>query len=360
MPVNPSVQYVPAGSLSAAGPIQPYPSSGNQMVVRLVSGLNSWVLFASGGGWTDAGSPQTTSYAFTPPTGVKTKSLHALGTLDIGWAFQGDLTLTDGSLVGFFLDPVNRGVRFDTITVQQGTNTTVLNDCYWSSFGLNASSGGNISFSISGKTTQVPVAGIPIVASVSSPLPLPAWSSGNVLVESWSLAHNVTLTPFYPNSASPLADYYRPGESSIDMSMTTLLEARDHFSIDIGLGTVVMISAVVTNREGSFGGRLDPVSYQLGITNCRYVTSSTGTGAPAGTDETGLVNLFFVEDDVRFQQGQGRPPIPGVTGRWVDSPGIDPASQSDFHPSNSDVFQPAITYTPAQVLPDAWPDGLVP
>ncbi len=154
------------------------------------------------GDWNQLLSPAVNSYAYTPPTGIKNRVLHARGTEEVSWSLGGELTLTSAPVILGFLSPLTRGVYFP-VGIQQNTPGSYLASCLYDSLSINADGEGLISWSMTGKSLTYPTATLNISQSFA-PQAVPGWSSGAYDIQSWTLTHNVPLTPNYWNTPSAL------------------------------------------------------------------------------------------------------------------------------------------------------------
>lgn len=230
---------------------------------------------------------QHTTYAEPSVFGPKTRTLHSEGTEEVSWSMNGDLT--EGSLkLLFLLDPAARGLGFERLDFQQGTEgyriTAIKNyDIMWDSVSFSAAAGAPITFNLSGKTLQkpVPIVGSNELNSLDPTIPVPSWISGNDLVTDWSLSHTVGMNPVWLNGNSRLPAYYRLGESAWQLSISTSrallrhtqIRFQSYNGIRLWQGIVDQTSIISADKKRGY-------TYQVQMSNSLFSTSnSTAPGA---------------------------------------------------------------------------------
>lgn len=206
---------------------------------------------------------QYTKYALTLPAGVRQKTLHSRGTKETTWSLSGDLFYESASITNLIL-PTNRGIYL-TLLIRQGPLTERLDNCMIESFTLEGSADGMVRYNISGKSlNEVMIVGP--FAYAGFKYTVPGWTSGNALVKSWSLSHQVGLTANWANNQNPLPTYYRTAESEYNLQLSTLVQPGEYDTVSIGIGTAAILTGLVTSRQVSYSGE-DPKTYNCAVTN---------------------------------------------------------------------------------------------
>lgn len=258
MQANPSLS-AEVYSPSAAGGWRKYVSVNHPTI-------GGFSLAASQAGWNDTLGVNRTVYALNPAYGVKRPTVHSRGTKEISWSISGDLT-AESSLLMNLLEPASRGVSFTSIQISQAfeggrfTNSTGWG-LPWSDFSVEGSSGGLVTFTLSGRSCQEPST-VSVVPFQANPVhPIPAWASGNNLVKSWKLSHSISLSPVWGNSIDEMPRYYRPGVSSIKIAVMTVRQITPHYQIRfVNYAGAVFSSAVINNRSFMSGDRMSGFTY---------------------------------------------------------------------------------------------------
>lgn len=202
------------------------------------------------------------NFAGILPTGNREKTLHARGTSEVTFRLIGELTIESARLA-LLLDTSNRGVTFD-ITVQQFGVVDVLTQCLADNFQLSASANGPVKYSLSGRGLAFPTSG-PAFPFTTYQHPIPGWASGNTLVESWNISHQISLTPVWRNNANVLPAYYRVGFSEIMFQVVTSVQYEEYDIVSFGMGNLT-ITGMVRNRGANSAGH-EPRTYNAELTN---------------------------------------------------------------------------------------------
>jgi len=218
---------------------------------------------------------QYTRVAFVPVTGFKQKTVHARGVTEVDFNLTGDLSLEAASVFKQLVDPANRGTRFP-IVIQQDLPGVNLNPCFTEDITISGAQNGIVTWSLSGKCLRLPIPAARLTQTEHQH-PMPAWSSGRNLIQSWSLSHKVSLQANWRNNQVALPNYYRPGESDYSLSFTTLTKLQEHDRISISIADVLIIRALVLRRGFSTGDRNEPLSFQAEVTNVNFATFSAAT-----------------------------------------------------------------------------------
>lgn len=250
MSVNPSVSY------------------GATISTRLgylkAASISGAIVSLENGTWNSNNNFAYTNYAYTPPTGNKQKVIHARGTSEVSVSLSGNLTTEAAGVFLSLLSSSSRGQTYP-VAIQQDNPGTYFPRVVFEEVTLTGAPNSIVSYSVSGKSLTYPTPGF--VSQATWQHPLASWSTGNTYVTSWSISHRVTLSAKWWNNQNALPYYYRPGESEYSLSITTNVGLMEHSSISIGIGGIGMISGVVTSRSASTGGRTDPQTYSVEITN---------------------------------------------------------------------------------------------
>jgi hypothetical protein len=245
-------------------------------------------LSANSADWKETLTPQYTEYALTNPYGAKQRTLHARGTKEISWDISGDLTRETSSLL-FLLNPQWRGVSLNSLEIAQGSEGkrfVAINpyDIPWASVSFSGNQNGIVAYSLSGKSTVNPglLSG---TTKIGLAHPIPAWATGNNFVKSWTVSHNVPLSPNWQNNVNPLPQYYRPGPSQWTLNLTTIRVLVEHTIIRFTTGGFTLIEGIVTSRNFRSGDRNSGFSYEVTIENVRpdleaYLPSATTVTIP--------------------------------------------------------------------------------
>jgi hypothetical protein len=262
-------------------PVEPTvlrPVTGHRRLVQVSHpNFNGCNLLTTDAGWSDTHQPNYVTYAFTPPSGSKQKTVHSQGPSEITWTLSGELTSSTIGLLSL-MNSSARGVNFSTIHMLQGpvdsyyfsNNPSVGSFLPWSSFTLNGNQNGAVSYTLEGRSTNIPTNVPSAVSGLTLPdVPVPSWYTGNQYVTAWSISHSVNLAPQWANSPSAYPAYYRPGVSEYTIQVTTMVGLIEHSLIKFGVGGITMVEAVVTSRNRTFGGRGAPMTYQATVNNAR-------------------------------------------------------------------------------------------
>ena len=243
-------------------PVAPSLTTGLTLIPRQVAGYAKYAhitwkgitykLLVNSASWGDNGNPKFTEYALTPSSGPKQKALHSRGISEIEWSIDADLSVESYGLIAL-LDPKSRGLLLDEVVLQQGSIVYKFVNCYWSSFTLSASPNAIVTISISGNAIIKPTEDS-ILATTVLHHGIPSWATGASLITTFSLTHNVPLTPGWANTENSLPIYYRPGSSEYTIDVTTAVELREHTILALGLGSFNLLEAVVTSRKYDSGG----------------------------------------------------------------------------------------------------------
>jgi hypothetical protein len=222
-------------------------------------------------------SYQYTNYAVNPANGYKQKTLHSRGTVEINWSLSGDLFREDAGLLNFLL-PANRGIIFP-LSVMQGSDAQEIESAYLESCSFSSGGDQSVKYSLSGRGIT------PINDTIGWSLPpryipVPGWNSGNDLVRSWTLTMTNSLSPKWLNNQNLLPYYYRVSQTDYSLQITTVKTLQEYDTISLSLGSLVFITAIVTQRSTATSGK-DVKSYQTEVTNVN----------PAAQTQTPAVNL---------------------------------------------------------------------
>lgn len=243
-----------------------------------VTSVNGFILGASSVSLDSANNYSYTNYAITPPSGPKQKVLHARGTSVSSFNVSGEVT-QEGAGISSFLSSAIRGVQFAVIA-GQGSSSGSLFACQLESFSMSGAPNGIVQFSASGKSPLLVSGGGGLGAGLLHAVP--AWSSGNDLVESWTVSHSIPLSPKFWNNQNPFPAYFRPGQSEHQMQITTVQELREYDTISVGIGGVIMVSGMITNRVANFGGRQEVRKFNVQVTNVNVADSTLSVGMAPG------------------------------------------------------------------------------
>jgi hypothetical protein len=235
-------------------------------------------LLSTDASFNDFGSPNYTKYAFTPGIGPKQKAIHSAGTREVTWSVAGEVTATSLGLLRLF-EGSARGVNFSQLLISQGIATFLFDNLDgvsipWDQFSVSGNPNAGLTFSLEGKTTVDPLrTAVPITPVIVS-APVPSWTTGNDLVLSWSLSHNVNLQPFWFNSPGMLPAYYRALDSEFTLQITTAVALANYTLVRIGFGYINFAELILTNENITFGDRNSPVTYQASSTNVAIVNQA--------------------------------------------------------------------------------------
>lgn len=260
MPVDPSEVFGPPLNL-APGHLQ-------------VTSVNGALVGASSVSMDSANNFSYTNYAITPPAGPKQKVLHARGTSFSSFSVSGEVTQEGAGISGFLASAV-RGLSFAVISGQGGSSASLF-ACQLENFSMTGSPNGIVQFSMSGKSPLLVSGGGGLSAGQLHPVP--TWSSGNELVESWTVSHAVPLTPKFWNNQNPFPAYFRPGQSEHSLQITTVQELREYDTISVGINGVVMVSGMITSRVANLGGRQEVRKFNAQVTNVNVFNTAVSAG----------------------------------------------------------------------------------
>jgi hypothetical protein len=230
-------------------------------------------LLSTDASFNDSGTPNFTKYAFTPGVGPKQKAIHSAGTREVTWTVGGEVTAESLGILELMAGSA-RGVNFSQLLISQGRASYRLDNLDgvsipWNQISLSGNQNAGLAFSLEGKTTvEASPASAPIGPVIVSPQ-VPTWTTGNDLVLSWTLSHNVSLQPFWFNTPLMLPAYYRALDSEFQLQLTTAVALSPYTLIRIGYGYINMVEMVVTSENITFGDRNSPVTYQVSSTNAR-------------------------------------------------------------------------------------------
>jgi len=279
MPASPSVEFGPTVRRRTG-------------YVRTAS-VSGVILAVGSASFTGQNTFQYTHYVVTPPTGVKQKTAHARGTNEVNVSLSGEVTQESASTLASLLSPSFRGTTFP-IRIQQQIPPAELQRCLLENITLSGDPNGIVAYSITARCLDNPVAA-GLITQVDQHHPIPAWSSGNELVQSWSLSHQIPLTPRWRNNSQTLPEYYRPGESEYNMSVTSLVQLKEHDRIQVGVGMGITVQALVTSRVISTGGgNNDPMTFRTELTNVNINADTLTSGfliSPASQNEIQRVSI---------------------------------------------------------------------
>jgi len=314
--------------------------------------LGGVYIAANSGGWSQSNSYQTSDYAMNRVSGNQQQTLHSRGVSEISWDLGGDLLYGAQSLLNFFSGESRGLVTY--VTMQQSPAAYQLTNCYVESFSMSGNADGVVQVNVSGKALAPPLPDLNVAVKTGADLLAPGWASGAPYVRDWTLTHSTPLQAKWRNTESPYPSYYRVGDSSIQLQVTTEFVLSTPTSIDVVIGEVFFITGLVQNRVFALGGRLDTYTYQATITNIQCTADILG-------------NLVQENSTEVLNWGKGIPPIPGLPNTPVnpgqpaipglpDSPGL-PATTVTYHPVASDTFLAPVQLNPSVGLPplDAWP-----
>lgn len=228
-------------------------------------------LLSTDASFSDAGNPNYTKYAYTPGLGPKQKTIHSAGTREVSWTISGEVTADSLGLLKLMAGSA-RGVNFSQLLISQGSAYFLFDNVNgvslpWDQFSLNGAPDAGLTFSLEGKATVDPVRAGPAIAPLLVSTPVPSWSTGNDLVLSWSLSHNVNLQPYWFNSPDMLPTYYRALDSEFTLQMTTAVALANYTLVRIGFGWINFLELVVTSENIRYGDRNSPVTYEASSTN---------------------------------------------------------------------------------------------
>jgi hypothetical protein len=288
---DPSIQMAPV--------IFPRPVTGYRRQVQIAHPFTGVLnLLTNDAHWGDALQPNYVTYAYTPPSGPKQKTIHTAGPDEVTWSVSGELANSSIGLANL-LDSNARGVQFQNIIIAQGANDVYYfsnSNGYslpWSNFTLTGAQNAAVTFSLEGRSTQLPApygtSGLALLPDV----PVPSWFTGNDFVLSWSISHAVNLTPKWTNTTSSLPFYYRPGVSEYTIQVTTAVALVGHSMIRFGIGGVSLVEAVITSRNRVLGERNAPASYQVTTTNVRIVDQNAYLPSAVINIYSGPLNAGF-------------------------------------------------------------------
>jgi hypothetical protein len=265
-------------SVPVAPVIYPRPVTGFRRLVQAAHPLcGVMTLLSTDASFSGTGNPNYTKYAFTPGVGPKQKTIHTVGTREVSWTIDGEITVASLGLLMLFAGTA-RGRNFSQLLVSQGTANSLGqsnfffdnpdgNSLPWNQISLSGNPNAGLTFSLEGRATIDPVPAPVLLGPVVVSPPVPAWATGNDLVISWSLSHNTNLQPSWFNSPDMLPAYYRALDSEFTLQLTTAVALANYTLIRIGYGGVNLAEMVVTSENITFGDRNSPITYQVSSTN---------------------------------------------------------------------------------------------
>jgi len=246
-------------------PSEPSIGSGCAPGFIKIGAINGGACSIDSAGWEVTGNYTTNDFAGGSFSGPKQRVIHARGTAEVLFNMSGDVTAENGGVLLGLLAAASRGVPFTT-AIQQGLPGDLLSDCYLESLSLSGSAHSIAKYSLSGKCTSYPVSSSAI-AQLQHPNPIPGWATGAYLATSWDISVSVPLTPMWRNDQRALPAYYRAGSSQYSMSVTTVCALQEHSMVSIAVGSVGIISGLVTTRGMVTGGPNEAKTYKVMIQN---------------------------------------------------------------------------------------------
>ena len=255
--------------------------------------FGSGTLLSTDASLNDSGNPNYTKYASTPGWGPKQKALHSAGTREVTWNIAGEVTSGSLGLLELLTGSA-RGVNFSRLLISQGNSSFLFdnqdgNSLPWNQVSLSGNPNSGLTFSLEGKATVDPFLGAAVIAPIVVTPPVPTWTTGNDLVLSWSLSHNVNLQPFWFNDPKQwllskgiatnvnimLPSYYRALDSEFTLQITTAVALAEYTLIRIGYGYVNFLELILTSENITFGDRNSPVTYQASSTNVAVASQAS-------------------------------------------------------------------------------------
>lgn len=231
------------------------------------------------------------SMVASPPFGPRQPVLHAPGTEEVTWSIRGDLSRESANLI-YFLDPSRRGYQFN-IQVQQSNVVDLLVGCYCEGFELAGSPNSPVTFNMHGRCLNYPVNGTEFVLG-SYHHPIPSWVTGNLLVENWTVNHDIALTPVWWNNGLTLPTYYRAGESNYRIQTATVMQLVAYDFISFGIGGV-NVSGMIQSRGVASNGR-EVRTYPVEMSNVSVFADPLTAGAVEIVNPT--ANFFGYPDGI--------------------------------------------------------------
>jgi hypothetical protein len=252
--------------------IYPRQVAGFRRLVQMIHPMCGMeTLLSTDASFNDTGSPNYTKYALTPGVGPKQKAIHTAGTREVTWSVGGEITAATLGLLEL-LKGSARGVNFRQLLISQGNANYFLdnpngNSLPWNQFSVNGNQNAGLTFTLEGKSTIDAVNSSVPITTVGVSTPVASWTTGNDLVLSWSLSHNVNLQPYWFNNPNMLPAYYRALDSEFTLQLTTAVALSYYTLIKIGFGYVNYAEMVVTSENITYGDRNSPVTYEVSSSN---------------------------------------------------------------------------------------------
>jgi hypothetical protein len=271
--------------------------------------------------WKFSGNPKYTNYAYTPMYGPKQKTLHSRGTAEITISMSGEVSMEAAPLFNWLLNPYSRGY-YHTVIIQQDTPGLRFLKTIFEEVSISGNPNSTVKFSITGRSLYEP--DFTNIQQSGRQHPIPTWTSGSNLVESWTVSHRVALTPKWWNDQSLYPKYYRPGESDFTFTLNSVRSLQVNSRISLGFGQIALVNGVVTGTSSKTGGRTDPMTYSVSLTNTSTNKNSYTPGVTVAASYPGnnyqspvLQSSFIVTPQTSINSSSFKLTVKGQTTDFI-------------------------------------------